>query len=203
MNLTLFQRLRLAAAVSAAVLVMLPGVAQAHENPETELPFETRFPQEMEVTSFFSSYGDPRPGGRRHQGNDLMAPKMTEVYAFAAGVVRVISEAQRPGRFVIIEHEGGWETYYIHLNNDTPGTDDGHADWSLTVAPGIEEGTRVKAGQLIGWVGDSGNAEDSGAQIHFELRHDEKAVDPYPYLMAAWEAELNRLNLIPLGTQIF
>ncbi len=193
------------AALAVALATVLGGMsaAQAHEEPRFDLPFETWFPQEIDQTYFFSSYGDRRPGGRRHQGNDLMASKMTGVYAFAAGVVVVVDEARRPGRYIIIEHENGWETYYLHLNNDNPGTDDGRADWSLTVAPGIEEGARVTAGQLIGWVGDSGNAEGTGPHTHFELRHDNRPVNPYPYLMEAWELGLHRHNLIPLDTQIF
>jgi hypothetical protein len=77
----------------------------------------------------------------------------------------------------------------MHLNNDLPGTDSGHADWSYTLAPGIAEGAQVEAGQLIGWVGDSGNAEWTGSHTHFELHHNGKAINPYPYLIRAWERD--------------
>jgi murein DD-endopeptidase MepM/ murein hydrolase activator NlpD len=132
-----------------------------------------------------------------------MAPKMSEVYAFAAGVVVVVEESARPGRYLIIDHGGGWETYYIHLNNDNPGTDDGHADWSLTFAPGIVEGAEVKAGQLIAWVGDSGNAEGSGSHTHFELRYNDRPVDPFPYLKKALEHQDIPYRWITPDTQIF
>jgi hypothetical protein len=71
---------------------------------------------------------------------------------------------------------------YIHLDNDTAGTDDG-LGWGI--ADGIVEGTAVEAGQLIGWLGDSGNAEDSVPHLHFELRQDDVAVNSYPYLLTA------------------
>ena len=83
-----------------------------------------------------------------------------------------------------IQHDDGWESYYIHMNNDTPGTDDGLGQG---IAPGIEPGVRVRAGQLIGWVGDSGNAENSGSHVHFELhKPDGTVVNPTPYVDAAF-----------------
>ena len=168
------------------VAMLLPAQpAQAYSDP----PFELRFPQETEVTDFFSSYGVRRPGGRRHKGNDLMAPKMTEVYSIADGVVDTVGTSRRSGRYLKIDHGEGWTSVYIHLNNDNLGTDDGKADWSLTIAPGVEEGSEVKAGQLIGWVGDSGNAEWTGPHTHFELRHSGRAVNPYRHLRAAWERD--------------
>lgn len=154
----------------------------------SDLPFEVRFPQEMSKTEFTSSFGAPRSGGRSHQGVDLMAPKMTEVYALADGTVTVIGTSRLAGRYLIVEHDADWETYYIHLNDDTPGTNDGAAAWSLTVVPGIEVGSQVVAGQHIAWVGDSGNAAGS-PHTHFELHYQGRAIDPYPYLMAAWEQD--------------
>lgn len=158
-----------------------------------DLPFEVRFPQQADNTTFSNTWGARRPGGRRHKGTDLMAEKMTEVYAFADGVVTKVGNSRRAGRYIIIEHAEGWETYYIHLNNDNPGTDDGDADWDLTVAEGIEVGSYVVAGQLIGWVGDSGNAEGSGSHTHFELRNGGRNINPYHVLESAYQVELWRL----------
>jgi hypothetical protein len=84
--------------------------------------------------------------------------------------------------YMSIVHGEGWETWYIHLNNDTPGTDDG-LGWGF--AAGIAPGVTVVKGQLIGWVGDSGNAESVGPHLHFEIRKDGAPIDPYPYLLAA------------------
>lgn len=118
-----------------------------------------------------------------------MAPKMTAVYAAADGVVTTIGTSRRAGRYLIVEHTGGWDTYYIHLNNDTLGTDDGDAPWTLTVASGIEEGATVQAGQVLGWSGDSGNAEGTGPHTHFELLVNGRSVNPYPYLKEAFERD--------------
>jgi murein DD-endopeptidase MepM/ murein hydrolase activator NlpD len=173
---------------SLAVLLLPAGPAGADIG---QPPFELRFPQEIVATHYSSTFGAPRSGGRRHEGNDLMAPKMTEVYAAAAGIVDTITVSGNAGRYLTINHAGGWSTTYMHLNNDTPGTDDGSADWGLTVVPGIEVGTVVFSGQLIGYVGDSGNAEWTGSHTHFELRHNGVAVNPY-YLLR--EAESRALN---------
>jgi len=118
-----------------------------------------------------------------------MAPKMTEVYAAAPGIVRTIGTSNKGGRYIELDHLGGWATMYVHLNNDNPGSDYGDADWSLTVAPDVDEGDWVKAGQLIGWVGDSGNAEGTGSHTHFELSFEGNEVDPYDLLVEAHDRD--------------
>lgn len=177
-----------AAAVSVGSLIpALPASAGSHVPP-----FEVVFPQEIGPTEFTSSFGASRSGGRSHNGNDLIAPRMTEVYALADGVVIYVGTNNLSGRNVKIDHGGGWESYYLHLNNDNVDTDDGDAPWTLTVAPGIEEGEEVKAGQLIAWVGDSGNAEGTTPHTHFELRFEGAALDPYPILIDAHEKALEK-----------
>lgn len=117
---------------------------------------------------------------RRHEGVDILAPKMTPVYAAADATVAWLGSSCCS---VALQHDDGWRTWYIHLNNDTEGTDDG-LGWGI--AEGIIPGARVTAGQIIGWVGDSGNAEDTTPHLHFEL-HAPGAikVDPYPALALA------------------
>jgi murein DD-endopeptidase MepM/ murein hydrolase activator NlpD len=175
----------ISALLAIAITMAAPQTAKADQAP----PFPHRFPSELEVTTHHNDWRSARSGGRRHEGNDLMAPKMTKVFAFADGMVIKISTNPRAGRYMIIEHADGWETYYIHLNNDTLGTDDGRASWVITVAPGIEVGASVVAGQLIGWVGDSGNAEGTGAHLHFELHHDGVPVNPHRILAEAMERD--------------
>jgi hypothetical protein len=83
-----------------------------------------------------------------------------------------------------LNHDDGWSSWYIHMNNDTEGTDDG---LGFGFAEGIESGVHVRAGQLIGWVGDSGNAEACNCpHVHFELHQpDGTKVNPFPHLLAA------------------
>ena len=70
-----------------------------------------------------------------------------------------------------VTDDDGWKYTYIHLNNDSPGTDDGRNLYELAFADGMREGQRVKAGELVGYAGDSGNAEAAGSHLHFEM-HD-------------------------------
>jgi murein DD-endopeptidase MepM/ murein hydrolase activator NlpD len=178
------------AVVVAGVGCLFP-VLPAEASPDIP-PFEITFPQETMKTHFDQTFGASRSGGRRHKGNDLIAPRMTEVYAVAAGTVIDVDTHHLSGRSVKIDHGGGWESYYLHLNNDNIGTDDGNAPWTLTVAPGIEVGAKVEAGQLIGWVGDSGNAEWTTPHTQFEIHLDGRALNPYELLTDAYERDFAR-----------
>lgn len=178
-------------ALVTAVVVGVGGLTPIMPaDARTDPPFEIVFPQETSPTEFQDTYGQARSGGRSHKGTDLLAPRMTEVYAAAAGVVVYVGTNNLSGRNLRINHGGDWESHYVHLNNDNPGTDDGQAPWTLTVAPGIGEGTRVEAGQLIAWVGDSGNAESTTPHTHFELRHDGESLNAYSLLVEAFEEAL-------------
>lgn len=179
----------------ALALVMGFGILPPGEARAAVDDFQIRFPQGVDLTNFSNSWHAPRSGGRRHKGTDLMAPKHSEVYAAADGVVLRVVTSRNAGRYVAIAHAGGWETYYMHLNNDIPGTNNGKAPWFITVADGIYEGAEVKAGQLLGWVGDSGNAEGGSSHTHFEIHRNGRAVNPYPYLTAAVELALHPLPL--------
>ena len=134
--------------------------------------------------SFSRDFGDPRGRSRAHEGIDILAEKLTPVVAVADGTVRWMFD-ERGGDCcaLSIVHDDGWRSRYIHLNNDTPGTDDGQG---YGIARGLRVGSRVRAGQVIGYVGDSGNAEDTAPHLHFELRRpDGSAVNAFASLQAA------------------
>lgn len=135
-------------------------------------------------THYTDTFGAPRSGGRSHHGVDMMADKMTPVIAVADGTVGWIDDDQGGDCCAMaLQHDDGWESWYIHLNNDTPGTDDGQG-WGF--APGIAQGVHIRAGQLIGYVGDSGNAEGGSPHLHFELHQPGGVVvNPTTYVDAA------------------
>lgn len=144
-------------------------------------PFPLTYPIDA-PRQFSDTFGTARDGGDRlHQGGDLFAPKMAPVLAAASGWVSAVEWSMSAGFYIEVTHANGWRTRYLHLNNDTPGTDDG---LGFGLAEGIGVGTSVSAGQVIGYVGDSGNAESSSPHLHFELRMpDWTPVNPYPFVI--------------------
>lgn len=131
------------------------------------------------------NFADAR-SGHLHEGIDIMGPHMTPLYAAVDGVVSylVIPEASW-GYAIVLQDLDGYTYHYLHVNNDNPGTDDGKGGVEHAYAPGISRGTRVTRGQLIGWMGDSGNAEAAGDHLHFEIRLDGEPINPYASLLAA------------------
>jgi hypothetical protein len=138
--------------------------------------------------SYSDDFGDPRSGGRTHEGNDLMVPKLRPLLAAADARVRRVNidDGANEGNMLTLRDDDGWEYRYIHINNDTPGTDDGANPLEHAFAAGIEVGARVTAGQVVAFAGDSGNAEGTSSHLHFEIRQpDGTPVNPYPSLRIA------------------
>ena len=148
---------------------------------------QIHFPVEGAV-SFSDDFGDPRSGGRSHEGNDLMGQRLQKLLAAADGTVSSarLDAGGLSGNMLTIRDAEGWQYRYIHINNDTPGTDDGLNPPEWAFAPGIVAGVKVKAGQHVAFLGDSGNAEGTAPHLHFELRSpDGAAVNPWTSLRLA------------------
>jgi Peptidase family M23 len=175
-------------AVFVAGLVFTSGNAPAEVSPDGRDYRVITFPVAGKVT-YTDDFGACRDGcTRRHQGNDLMGAKLTPLVATTdAHVTFLRTDASgSSGNMAELTDADGWEYWYIHVNNDTPGTDDGLNPPEYRFAPRIVLGARVTAGQTIGWMGDSGNAEGSSPHLHFELhRPDGTAVSPYTSLRLA------------------
>ena len=138
--------------------------------------------------SYSDTFGAPRSGGRSHEGQDLMTVKFAPLLAAADGEVTYLrhSNSGLSGNALIITDADGWEYVYIHMNNDSLFTDDAKNDFDLAFADGIKLGQKVKAGEFIGFIGDSGNAEETSPHVHFELRSpDDVAINAFWSLMSA------------------
>ena len=119
--------------------------------------------------TFVDTFGAPRPGGRTHQGIDLMAPLGTPIYAAQPG--RFVEDSNSLGGIsALVFATNGDYTYYAHLSSYA----------------GVGSGTTVGAGTMIGHVGNTGDAAGGPYHLHFEYHPGGGgAVDPYNLLRAA------------------
>jgi hypothetical protein len=187
--------LRTAGRLSLLLCVLFSGSAWVEAETAAMAPAQELYAMGFPLDgphSFADTFGAPRDGNRLHQGIDIFAKKLTPVLAVADGTVRSVTTGERAGRYIVVDHDDGWVSYYLHLNNDTAGTDDGLLDEGV---PGIAVGAKVQAGDLLDYVGDSGNAESTPSHLHFELhRPGGPAVNPYPHLLAADGASTDRVE---------
>jgi Peptidase family M23 len=133
-------------------------------------------------TTYTDNFGDPRPIGTE-QGIDIMKPRHSIVVAAEGGRVKFETDSGA-GCMLYLYGRSGTTYLYIHLNNDKTSHNDnrGRCGPGMSYAPRLHDGQRVKAGQVIAYSGDSGNA--SGIpHLEFQvLPHGRSPVDPYPYL---------------------
>lgn len=116
------------------------------------------------------TWGASRSSGRLHEGIDIMAPRGTKVLSATEGLIADLRNNNLGGKVIWILGPGGTWHYYAHL--------DGHKR-------GLNVGDYVKKGQVIGYVGNSGNARHTAPHLHYGLYLQGKgrgAVNPYPYL---------------------
>lgn len=119
-------------------------------------------------------------GDEKHHAIDIIAGKHQKVVAAYSGTITYVAYPQPSwGYMVRVSSPGGYEFDYVHLNNDNKGTDDGKGGAMLAYAPGVRQGNTVVKGQLLGYVGDSGNAETTVSHLHFEMRKNGKPYNPY------------------------
>lgn len=117
------------------------------------------------------SWHAPRDGGvRQHKGIDIFASKGTEVVAVSDGIISYIGDQKLGGHCVWLTTENGTSFYYAHLDR-----------W----AAGLYEGMEVQSGDLLGYVGNTGNAKWTPSHLHFGVNQNDEMVNPYPLLTHA------------------
>ena len=123
------------------------------------------------MCGYQDGWHDPRPGGRLHVGVDIIAPEGKLLYAVADGTITRIYRdfpGSMPGNGLRLTMEDGTYFFYAHL---------------LSFADGIDVGSKVKAGQVIGRNGNTGSS--GTAHLHFEIHpNGGAAINPYPIVKA-------------------
>jgi murein DD-endopeptidase MepM/ murein hydrolase activator NlpD len=114
------------------------------------------------------SWGSARSGGRHHEGIDIFARRNTPVVSATDGIVSRVGWNNLGGRTVMVMGPGGYHHYYAHLER--------YADKNV--------GDAVKRGEVVGYVGDSGNAKGTPTHLHYGIyKFGGGAIDPYPFLV--------------------
>lgn len=162
-------RLEYRARTDGAVVVRLQprlGATGGYDLRLDRIPALT-FPVAHDGARVIGRFLDARDDGiRRHRGIDIQAPRGTPVVAAATGVVERVGENELGGLVVWLRETGSNRThYYAHL--------DAHR---------VSRGARVRAGDIVGTVGTTGNASESAPHLHFGIYRSGTAVNPLVYL---------------------
>jgi murein DD-endopeptidase MepM/ murein hydrolase activator NlpD len=134
----------------------------------------------LKPSDIYDTFAQARGGGeRRHEATDIMAPRGTQVIAVDTGIVAKLFTS-KPGGLTVYQFDGSqrYAYYYAHLDR---------------YAEGLREGQLLKKGDLVGYVGTSGNADPNSPHLHFAIfelgpeKHwwQGKPINPYPFLMKA------------------
>ena len=161
---------------------------------------EIKFPVDNIKSHFYDDWKEKRCGGSRlHLGLDVRAPKGAKIVAVADGKVNTVAFTESSGYYIAIDHMNGWMSLYVHLNDDIVGNDNA-GDKSVAFAKDFKKGDIVKKGEVIGCVGNSGNAEGTVPHLHLELKYLGVSQDIYDYIVKAW-SNYEKLKLFPKNTK--
>ncbi|WP_251037841.1 M23 family metallopeptidase [Paenibacillus albidus] len=132
---------------------------QAKLDSVAEWPTQSRM-----ISSSFGYRTDPFKGSSAfHSGIDIAAPSGDPVYAALGGTVLAVDQQGARGKYIVIEHPGGLETWYMHLSGMN-----------------VTAGEKVRKGQNIGQIGSTGRS--TGPHLHFQVVKHNKPVNPLAYV---------------------
>jgi peptidoglycan LD-endopeptidase LytH len=167
----------IASMFTAVILAAMPFMPRYGAVAQVTMPEKLMVPVEgVEADQLADSYGDARGSTGKHEAIDIPAPQGTPVLAVADGHVAKLF-LSKPGGITIYQFDrsGNVAYYYAHLDR---------------YAPGLAEGDKVSKGDVIGYVGTTGNAPASAPHLHFAVFMlgpakrwwEGTAVNPYPLL---------------------
>jgi murein DD-endopeptidase MepM/ murein hydrolase activator NlpD len=168
----------------ADTIVFYARVARLYtEEPHSRIKMPVDDVTARQVTDTWHA---PRSGGRRHEGQDIFAPKGTKVLSATNGYVYKIGENNLGGQTVSVISSGGRVYYYAHLD---------------AYAPGLEVGDPVTTKTLLGFVGTTGNAQGTPPHLHFGVYGFGGAINPLPMITDRTTPTVTRTTTTPNENQ--
>lgn len=134
------------------------------QSPDTRIAMPL---EDVSRTAVADTWQAPRGTGRRHEGQDIFAPKGTPILSATNGYIYKIGENNLGGQTVSVIGSGGRVYYYAHLDS---------------YARGIAVGDRVSKRTVLGYVGTTGNAQGTPPHLHFGIYTLTGAINPLPLL---------------------
>ena len=159
--------------ISAAMILFAGCTTKQLPRPNAEIaelkakepPAAQSLPNPVKGKRFDDTWGAARSQGRRHEGVDIFAKKNTPIRSTTPGIVTKIGRNRLGGKVIGIQGPGAWH-YYAHLNKFAR----------------VRLYERVKEGQVIGYVGKTGNAKTTPAHLHYGVYLPSGAINPYPLI---------------------
>ena len=149
----------------SSTLVFYAHVAKLYtQAPDTKIAMPL---EDVSRKNVADTWGAPRGTGRRHEGQDIFAPKGTPILSATNGFIYKIGENNLGGQTVSVIGSGGRIYYYAHLD---------------AYARGIAVGDRVSKRTVLGYVGTTGNAQGTPPHLHFGIYTLTGAINPLPLL---------------------
>lgn len=133
---------------------------------QQELPTENSLPSPLPEQHLTDTWGGARSEGRSHEGIDIFAPRGTPIQSTTQGIISKVGDDRLGGRVVVVVGPGGAGHYYAHMEDYANISTN---DW-------------INAGDVIGYVGNSGNAKSTPTHVHYGIYINGRAVNPYPLL---------------------
>ena len=154
-----------AASAISDTLLLYARVAKLYtEEPHAKIAMPVKDVQKRQIEDTWQA---PRGTGRRHEGQDIFAPRGTPILSATNGYVYKIGENNLGGQTVSVISSGGRVYYYAHLDS---------------YAPGLEVGDRVSTRTVLGYVGTTGNAQGTPPHLHFGIYTFGGAINPLPLI---------------------
>ncbi|HKG45782.1 MAG TPA: M23 family metallopeptidase [Pyrinomonadaceae bacterium] len=190
-----FSKLFAVLAVMSLLLLVVTGASDSlvfyarvlklyTQEPDTRIAMPLEDVRKKEIADTWQA---PRGTSRRHEGQDIFAPRGTPILSATSGYIYRIGENNLGGQTVSVISKGGRVYYYAHLDS---------------YAKGVEVGNRVTTRTVLGYVGTTGNAQGTPPHLHLGVYTLNGAINPLPLLTDRVAPTVTKKETKPKGQLI-